>query len=177
VAALIAASKYATQAYAYDIAARSTHFAEFARLLNGLANVTTGTGDLYEPAAGATFDRIVAHPPYVPVLQSKWIFFDGGEDGERVTRRIIEHAPHYLRPGGALYCLAMASDRADRPLEVRIREWLEPKQREFDVAVVVRRMIEPQEFAFNSLARGEAGAAPARRWKELFEARRITSLP
>jgi methylase of polypeptide subunit release factors len=177
VAALIAGSRYAEQAYAYDIAARSTHFAEFARLLNGLTNVTTGTGDLYEPARGTTFDRIVAHPPYVPVLESKWIFFDGGDDGERVTRRIIEEAPRHLREGGTLYCLAMASDRAGAPLEHRIREWLGPQQHEFDVAVVVRRTIEPQEFAFNSLSRGDGGAAPARQWKELFEARRITALP
>lgn len=177
VAALLAASRYAVQTFAFDIADRSTHFAEFARILNGISNMSAGTGDLYEPASGATFDRIVAHPPYVPVLQSKWIFFDGGDDGERVTRRIIEEAPRYLRPGGTLYCLAMASDRADRPLEYRIREWLGPQARDFDVAVVVRSVVEPQEFAFHSLARAGSDGPQARRWKELFETRRITALP
>ena len=92
-----------------------------------------------------------------PVLESKWIFFDGGDDGEQVTRRIIEESPRYLRPGGTLYCLAMASDRVERPLEQRIREWLRAGAGEFDVAVVVRRMIDPREFAFDSLARGAGG--------------------
>jgi len=170
VAALIAASKYAVSAYAYDIAPRSTHFAEFARRLNGLSNVTTGTGDLYEPADGVTFDRVVAHPPYVPVLESKWIFFDGGDDGERVTRRIVEGLPRYLRPGGSLYCLAMASDRADQPLEQRIREWLGAEHREFDIAVVVRRVLEPEEFALKT-------GRDAKKWKEVFDAHHITALP
>jgi methylase of polypeptide subunit release factors len=176
VAGLIAASKYAGKAYAYDIAPRSTHFAEFAKRLNGFTNFVTGTGDLYEPAGDLTFDRIVVHPPYVPVLESKWIFYSGGEDGEHVTRRMIEQLPRYLRPGGALYCLAMASDRDGQPLETRIREWLGPQHKEFDVAVVVRTVLEPREFAFSSLVRSKNGGEQARKWKELFEARHITSL-
>lgn len=177
VAGLIAASQYAAEAHAYDIAPRSTHFAEFAKHLNGLSNMTASTGDLYAPAGGRMFDRIVAHPPYVPVLESKWIFYSGGEDGEHVTRRIIEGLPRYLRPGGVMYCLAMASDRAGRPLENRIREWLGPQHKDFDVAVVVRRTIEPREFAFDSLVRSEAGDGQARKWKELLDTRRITALP
>ena len=177
VAALIAAKNYAAEAHAYDIAPRSTHFAEFAKRLNGISNLTTGTGDLYEPAAGRTFDRIVAHPPYVPVLESKWIFYSGGEDGEHVTRRMIEELPRYLRPGGTLYCLAMASDRVNEPLEQRIRTWLGKGAKEFDVAVVVRRVVEPQEFAFDSLVRSEHVEGQAQRWKELFEKARVTGLP
>jgi methylase of polypeptide subunit release factors len=177
VAALIAASKYAEKAYAYDIAPRSTHFAEFAKHLNGFANFTSGTGDLYEPAGELMFDRIVVHPPYVPVLESKWIFYAGGEDGEHVTRRMMENLPRYLRPGGTLYCLAMASDRAGQPLETRIREWLGSQHEEFDIAVVVRTVLDPEEFAFSSLARGKNEEGQARKWKELFDTRRITALP
>lgn len=175
VAALIAAAQYADQAHAYDIAPRSTHFAEFAKRLNGLSNFTTGAGDLFEPAGGATFDRIVAHPPYVPALESKWIFYSGGEDGEHVTRRMIEQLPRYLRPRGTLYCLAMASDRKGRPLEDRVREWLGSEHAEFDIAVVVRRSLDPHEFAFDSLVRSD-DPGMARKWKELFEAREIVAL-
>ncbi|MGA2599785.1 MAG: methyltransferase [Bryobacteraceae bacterium] len=175
VAALIASAQYATAAHAYDIAPRSIHFAEFAKRLNGLENFTTGTGDLYDPAGATTFDRIVAHPPYVPALESKWIFYSGGDDGEHVTRRIVEQLPRHLRPGGTLYCLAMASDRKDSPLEQRVREWLGTEHTEFDIAVVVRRTLEPHEFAFDSLVRSE-DAGLARKWKELFESRGIVAL-
>ena len=103
IAAFLAARKGAKQAFAFDIAARSAHFAEFNRRLNGLDNVTIGQGDLYAPAAKRTFDRIVAHPPYVPVLEPKYVFYDGGEDGEQVTRRIIQELPAYLR-SAACWC-------------------------------------------------------------------------
>ena len=62
IAAFVAARNGAKHAYAFDIAARSAHFAEFNRQLNGLDNVTIGQGDLYAAAAGLTFDRIAAHP-------------------------------------------------------------------------------------------------------------------
>ncbi len=177
VAALVAASSYAREAHAYDIAARSTHFAEFAKRLNGLSNIYAATGDLYEPARGGVFDRIVAHPPYVPVLSSQWVFQDGGDDGERVTRRIVAGLPEHLAPGGTLYSLAMASDRANAPVEDRIRGWLGAARREFDIAVVVRRVLDPGEFAVHSATRPGAQNGEARKWKELFETRGITGLP
>jgi hypothetical protein len=71
----------------------------------------------------------------------------------------------------------MASDRAGQPLETRIREWLGAQHREFDIAIVVRTVLEPEEFAFGSLARGKNEEGQARKWKELLDTRRITALP
>ena len=91
IAALLGARDFAAHSYAFDIAERSVKFAEFNRRLNGLPNMTNGAGDLYEPAGPKTFDRIVAHPPYVPVLKPKAIFHDGGDDGEQIV-----NTPHDL---------------------------------------------------------------------------------
>src|SRR5262249_50295711 len=44
IAALVAASRYAREAWACDITARCTSFAEFNRRLNGLENVITARG-------------------------------------------------------------------------------------------------------------------------------------
>ncbi|HLJ47515.1 MAG TPA: class I SAM-dependent methyltransferase [Bryobacteraceae bacterium] len=173
VAALLAADECATHASAFDIAPRSTHFAEFARRLNGLDNMTTGTGDLYDPAGDATYDRIVAHPPYMPTLDPKYIFYSGGEDGEQVTRRVIEQAPKYLRPGGTLYCVAMASDREDAPLERRIRQWLGPEEREFDVAVVVRRVATPEELVTQTVMARRTDPEAAKRWLDFLRELKI----
>src|SRR2546430_3041730 len=62
VAALVAPRCGARHAWAYDITERATRFAEFNRRLNGIEQVTTACGDLYQPAGDLTFDRIVAHP-------------------------------------------------------------------------------------------------------------------
>ncbi len=90
IGALVAARAGARHAYAFDITERSTHFAEFNRRLNGIDNVTAARGDVYEPAGDLTFDRIVAHPPYVPVYRPQLIFDSGGQDGEQITRRIVD---------------------------------------------------------------------------------------
>jgi methylase of polypeptide subunit release factors len=147
-AVALAASSYATNAWAVDITARSTEMAEFNRLLNGCDNVTVAKGDLYEGLEGLKFDRIVAHPPYMPALGRAQIFYDGGADGEQITRRCIEGLPRYLNPGGCFYCQAQGSDRKDAPLDQRIRVWLGDAQSEFDVAVIEKRAQAPKDAAF-----------------------------
>ncbi|HEV1992996.1 MAG TPA: class I SAM-dependent methyltransferase [Candidatus Acidoferrum sp.] len=176
VAGLIAASQYARQAAAYDITERCAHFAEFSRRLNALENFTTGTGDLYEPAAAQTFDRIVAHPPYVPVIEPKWIFYGGGEDGEQITRRIIAGLPRYLRPGGALHCLAMVTERKGESLEHRVRQWLGGGEHGFDIAVVTRKTLDPGEFAVGSVLKQGGKLSDTLKFKTLFRELKVTAL-
>ena len=168
IAAILAAQQGTRQAWAGDIAERCTRFAEFNGRLNGVANFHPVTSDLYG-SLGCGFDRIVAHPPYVPALQPKWIFFSGGEDGEEITRRIVQGLPAHLNDRGVFLALTMGSDRSDAPFESRIREWLGEGGRDFDIALIVRKILEPLEFAARS--RDESGA-----WKKLFVRLGVESL-
>jgi SAM-dependent methyltransferase len=171
------ASRYgARHAWAADIAERSTRFAEFNRRLNALPEVTTVTSDLYERFEGQTFDRIVSHPPYMPVLSPKWVFMSGGEDGEHVTRRIVQGLPRHLRDGGLCFALTMGSDRRDRPFERRIREWLGESQSQFDVALVVRKLMEPEQYALRTTPYEPRTRAETHAWRELFARLEVESL-
>ncbi len=148
------ASGVARRAWASDIADRSTQYAEFNRRLNGIEGVTAVTGDLYEPVAGLTFDRIVAHPPYVPSFSRKRIFRDGGEGGEQITRGVVTGLPEYLLPGGTLYCLAMGMEQEDKPLERRLRDWLGRAAGEFDILLVEMKTFTPEQVASQAVASG-----------------------
>ncbi len=149
------------QSFAFDVSERCCAFTEFSRRLNGIENLTVKRGDLYAPAGNRTFDRILAHPPYVPSLRTTQLFRDGGEDGERLTRRVVEGLPNYLHPGGRLYLLAMLPEYADDPIPRRIRSWLRDGEREFDMVVVLRRSIDAGAFLFDNLRAGRsAGVAP-----------------
>jgi SAM-dependent methyltransferase len=145
IAALIAAP-HVRQAWAVDITERATRFAAFNAALNGLDNVTALRGDLYEPLGELTFDRIVAQPPYVPTRTPRYIYRDGGEDGERVTARIIAGLPARLRPGGSFYCACVATDRAGAPLEQRIRAMLGEQHADFDVLLITRSVVGRESF-------------------------------
>lgn len=134
IAALVGA-RNSQHAWSLDITERSTHFARFNAALNGITNFTALQGDLFAPVQGMTFDRIVAHPPYVPATEQKIIYRDGGHDGEQITMRILKELHQYLAPGGRYQCTCVASDRAGARLEERVREMLGPTRDEFDVLV------------------------------------------
>ena len=74
IAAILAASKYAREVLATDITEASELSVEFNRLLNGVENLTVARGDLYEPVGEATFDRILAHTPFMPSLKPAEIY-------------------------------------------------------------------------------------------------------
>jgi SAM-dependent methyltransferase len=170
------AAGHASHAWAVDITERSTQMAEFNRLLNGLNNVTTIKGDLYECLGDLTFDRIVAHPPYMPVLNRAQIFYDGGSDGEQVTRRIVMGLPRFLRPGGRFYCLAQGSDRENAPFEQRVRAWLGEEQLGFDVMVIVRATQDPADAAMHYAVKSKGGGQAAHQMKEALRGLGIQSM-
>ena len=131
--AALTSAPYCGHVWATDIAERSVHFARFNARLNGIDNATVECGDVYAPVQGLTFDRIVAHPPYVANPEMRVVFRDGGQDGEQVTRAIVQGLHGHLRPGGSLHCTCAVTDRTDRPFELRARDWLGDAQAEYDV--------------------------------------------
>jgi methyltransferase family protein len=155
VAGLIAGASFAKTAYTTDLGERCVHFSEFSRRLNGLENVSTAAGDLYNAVPGRMFDRIVAHPPYIPSKETSILFRDGGEDGEQIFRGVIEGLPRALAPGGRLHCVTFASDRRSGELEDRIRSWLGPDESEFDVVLVASELRNRPDYAIRNLTKGE----------------------
>lgn len=133
IAALMGAAGGASQAFAVDITERSTRFAQFNARLNGLHNMTALCGDLWEPVRGRTFNTIVAHPPYVPSAQPEYIYRDGGEDGEQITRAIIAGLPDHLAIGGVFHCTCIVSSRAGAQAPQRVRAMLGEHADEYDL--------------------------------------------
>jgi methylase of polypeptide subunit release factors len=168
VATLLAARDFAKHAWAVDIGARSVHFTEFNRRLNGIENVTVLQGDMYLPIAGRQFDRIVMHPPYAIGKKSPFIYADGGDDGEQLTRRALEEGRPYLAPGGILYIWTMASDRTNAPLEQRVRGMLGPDSQEFDVAILSDDQSDPENYAMATLISGPDPARELTSWRGRF---------
>lgn len=166
-AALLAA-KTSKNVWATDIAERSLEFAKFNAALNGITNVNFVLGDLFEPMEGRMFDRIAAHPPYVPVLKPAEIFYGGGEFGEEITKRIIAELPARLKPGGRFYCRTLGTVRPNQSFETRIREWLGEKQSEFDVGLFVLQDLEPRQFALEETLNKNGGRDEYAQWEKLF---------
>ncbi len=166
-AALLAA-RSTKNVWATDIAERSIDFAKFNAALNGITNVRFAQGDLYQPVDGHSFDRIAAHPPYVPVLQPAEIFYGGGESGEEITKRIIAELPPKLKLGGRLYCRTLGIEQPGQSFESRIREWLGEGHAGFDVALFVFQNLEPRQFAVEETIIKNGGREQFLLWEKLF---------
>src|SRR6185312_8480239 len=135
-----------------DVTERATRYAQFNADLNGLGNVRAVQGDMYEPVRGLTFDRIVAHPPYIASPEQTMIYRDGGPDGEQFTRALLAGLPEFLEPGGRFYMTCVATDRTEGPFEQRIRRMIGPSNDEFDVVLAVRVARDPADY-FRAVAR------------------------
>uniref|UniRef100_Q02CH5 Methyltransferase small n=1 Tax=Solibacter usitatus (strain Ellin6076) TaxID=234267 RepID=Q02CH5_SOLUE len=169
-------AKYASHTWGTDIAARSVHFAEFNRRLNGIQNATMLQGDLYAPVEGLTFDRIVAHPPYVPARQNAMIFRDGGEDGEQILRGIVEGLPRFLRPGGRFYGFVVAADCEGQWFEERLRLWLGGAETEFDLVLAAHTLTEPRDLTANSFLGQNTALEDIRYRHEIWRRRKVEFL-
>lgn len=120
-------------------------------------------GDLFRPlreaSAGRGFDVIVSNPPYIPSGELSSLppeiaayepreALDGGPDGLRYHRWIIEEAPAYLRVGGWLV-LEVGNDQSGVVVELlRERDAFEPAEVKRDLAnrdraVLARRRVVP----------------------------------
>src|SRR5262249_28318422 len=136
VAAFFAARQFAQHVWAVDITERAGHFTRFGRRLKNIPNVNVLRRGLFEPCEGRQFDRIVTHPPYALHSTSGYVYADGGDDGEKLTRRILGSVYRHLKPGGMLAAWTTALDLKAAPLEQRVRAMLGDDQAECDVAVL-----------------------------------------
>lgn len=167
-ASLTAAKDYAATAYASDISKRCVLFAEFNRRLNNVRNAVVVQSDVYDALEARTFDRIIAHPPYIPTLGDQESYRHGGPHGEDILRRILEGFSKHLRPGGRAYLSTLACDHADAPLEQRLYEML--GSTEFRLLVAEWESLAAVEFVMRQVEVGELdfdqGARQVRSFRE-----------
>jgi hypothetical protein len=156
-------SRCAERVTASDITARATHFAEFNRRLNRCSNVEVVQSDLYSAISDRDFDRIIAHPPYVPSLSMEQIYRDGGETGEALVKRIIEGLPEMLRQGGTFYGVCAGWDTRAGSFEERARGWLGEARDDFDVIFAFNNDMSPERLAKQLAEQGSDS-----RWDERF---------
>jgi len=171
-------SRFGKPAVSADITERAAAFARFNCALNGLENVEVARGDLYEAVKGRTFGCIVAHPPYVPSLETKAIWRDGGVTGEALVRRMIERLPEYLEPGGVFLCFSLGADTEKGKFEERARGWLGARADEFDIIFACKELREPRQV-LDSLARkhSELGPQVIEKFESEFERAGVVHMP
>ncbi len=169
VAGLRALLDGADHAVVSDLVPRCSLFERFNALLNELHDRCTVVESDGWLGLQGEFDVAVAHPPYLPALAHRFDFRDAGEDGEQVSRAIIQGAPAHIRRGGSLFIRSALSDRKSGKIAERVRQWLGPASAEFDLVQIDMLEYGPME-AYKSITKGGEGYIDCERWLRHFEA-------
>lgn len=137
--AALLARDFASEIVASDLAERSVAFARFVARLNGCDAMQVLQGASYDGIEGR-FDRIAAHPPYMPAFGETEIYYGGGSTGMDVTESLVRGLPERLAPGGIFFSATFLLEGPDQPAEQLVRGWLGEMAGSFDV------LIYPQYF-------------------------------
>ncbi len=119
------AARHAGHVVATDVNERALAFTQISSGLNGIANVETRLGSLFEPVAGETFDLITCNAPYVISPERRWAYRDGGFPGDELSRSVVTEAAAHLAEGGfASVLVSWLAESEDDPDE-HVEAWLD----------------------------------------------------
>jgi len=177
VQALLAARHCSQVVVATDLNARAVRFTRLSAALSGVVNVDAREGDLFEPVRGSSFDLIVGNLPYVISPDRSYIFRDGGEPGDAMSKNAVVTASTLLREGGFAQLMvnwvSSAEDWSAAP-----RSWVEGSG--CDAWILRFRSADPLEYAASFLypldVRDPAGQEALDRWLDYYRRERIEAI-
>lgn len=119
------AARHADRVIATDVNDRALYFTRLNASLNGLRNIECRRGGLFEPVGDEHFDLITCNAPYVVSPERRWLYRDGGLEGDELSAQVLEGAAARLADGGfATLSLSWLAASEDAPDE-RVLDWID----------------------------------------------------
>jgi SAM-dependent methyltransferase len=118
VLALLAA-RHADRVIGVDVNPRSMYFAGLNEQLNDIDGVVWAEGNWLDPVRGKRFDLVVGNLPFAVSPDSSLIYRESAEEGDELSRRLVQESAAHLAHGGfaTLLCNWIhAEDAWDEPL-------------------------------------------------------------
>jgi len=117
------AAQHARHVVATDVNARAVAYTELNAALNGLENVESRLGSLFEPVAGETFDLITFNAPYVVSPERRWAYRDSGFEADEISERVVREAAEHLADGGFASLLVSWLATDENAPDERVLAW------------------------------------------------------
>jgi methylase of polypeptide subunit release factors len=94
------AARHCDRVVATDFNARALWMTSLNARLNEIDNIETREGSFLEPVEGERFDLVVINPPYVISPTARFLYRDGGFEGDGLSRKLLADLPGHLEDGG-----------------------------------------------------------------------------
>ena len=101
----VLAAGHARELVGTDINERALAFARLNAELNAIDTVHWRHGSWFDPVDQQSFDCIIANPPFVISPDHDFIFRDGGDEGDALSRFVVRGAASRLERGGFAHVL------------------------------------------------------------------------
>lgn len=175
----LVASRHARAVVATDLNPRATRYLEFNTRLNGIDNVETLTGDLFDPVRGSTFDRIVSNPPFVLAPSRRFLYRDNDMELDGFCRRLVREVPAYLKEGGLFQMICEWVELEGQGWHERVGEWCEGLP--CDVWVMRSNVQEPSGYAEGRIREtlpisDEAASEEFKEWMDHYRRRNVRAI-
>lgn len=147
-----------------DINPRALNIARFSAMLSGLGNITFRPGSCFAPVAGERFDLILMNPPFAISPEHRFLYRDGGMEGDGFVRALIEAAPDHLTEGGFCQVTAQWAHVKGAAWQDRLKGWVEG--RGCDAWIIRLKTQNPETYAANWISETERLDPPdyAKKW-------------
>ncbi len=173
-------ARRAERVIATDIYERALDLTRLNAAINGISNVETRRGSLFDPVAGERFDLVVSQPPFIPKPEgaATSTFLYGGSRGDELPLALIGSlAPHVAEGGRAI--LLVEWPVGTDPVATRIRRALADDQ--MDILVLEAPHVGADEHATEYAASmatvlDDSFVADARMRREHFEREGISAI-
>jgi methylase of polypeptide subunit release factors len=119
------AARHSDRVIATDLNPRALAYTEINAAVNGLDNIETRLGSLFEPVAGEEFDLITCNAPFVVSPESRWQYRDSGMHADELSELLVRQAAAALAPDGYASLLVSWVAEFEEDPDVRVHAWLE----------------------------------------------------
>jgi methylase of polypeptide subunit release factors len=141
------AARHSDRVVATDLNPRALAYTEINAALNGLDNIETRLGSLFEPVAGETFDLVTCNAPFVVSPESRWQYRDSGMPADQMSELVVRQAAAALSEDGyASVLVSWVAETKDEPDE-RVLAWVEGSG--CDAWVLGMSSADPLDHAFS----------------------------
>jgi hypothetical protein len=119
------AAQHADHVIATDTNPRALMYTAFNAAMNGLGNIETRLGSLFDPVEGEEFDLITCNAPYVVSPETRWEYRDSALPGDKLSEHVVRHAAATLADDGFAAVLVSWLAESESDPDVRLEQWLE----------------------------------------------------
>ena len=169
-------ARHAPRVVAADVNPRALELTRLNAVLNGLENVETREGSLFDPVEGERFDLVVCNPPYVVSPETAYVFRDSGLPGDSFCEALVRRVPRFLSADGGIG-LALVSwvHCTAEDWSAPLRRWVDGSG--CDALLIRRHSLDPLAYAaaWNRILALEPDAyeAALARWLAYYEELRV----